>query len=88
MKKIVLSIALFIGVAANVSAQISITEGNGIFNIEEGNNNNRSGSEMPYLPGEHELTGNQEGNFAPLGGGMLLLVGLGTAYAMSKKKKH
>lgn len=88
MKKIVLSIAILLCVAVNGSAQIAITDGNGIFNIEGENQNNRNASEMPYLVSEHELTGNQDSNFAPLGGGALLLIGFGAAYALSKKRQR
>ena len=88
MKKIVLSIAILLCVAVNGSAQIAITDGNGIFDLSGESQNNRSGSEIPSLPNEHILTGSQEGNFAPLGGGALLLIGFGAAYALSKKRQH
>lgn len=42
----------------------------------------RDAYNMPNLPNHGENT-NQD---APLGGGILLLVGFGTAYAMKKKK--
>ncbi len=40
----------------------------------------------PILPGlpDHDLDTNQD---APLGGGVLLLIGFGAAYAMKKKRK-
>ena len=88
MKKIVLSIAILLGIAANSSAQVAMTDGNGIFNISGENQNNRRSSETPSFPNEHLLTGNQEGAFSPLGGGALLLIGFGAAYAMSKKRKQ
>lgn len=88
MKKTLLSIAILIGLATNTSAQITLTDGNGIFDLSGESQNNRSGSEIPSLPNEHILTGNQEGNFAPLGGGALLLIGFGAAYALSKKRQH
>ena len=47
----------------------------------------------PPPPPSHDATGNQEGGRAPIGGGLFILLGLGTAYGgfrgykFYKKKK-
>ena len=49
----------------------------------------------PPPPPVHDATGNQEGGRAPIGGGLFILLGLGTAYGgfrgykfYKKKKKN
>ena len=43
---------------------------------------------MPILPYQHNLYGNQDADATPLGGGVLTLIGLGAGYAIAKKKKN
>lgn len=86
MKKAVLFLSIIIAISINATAQISITN-DGIFDLDGQKPDNRAGTEMPYLLNEHGLEGNQDGNFAPLGCGTLLLMGFGAAYAL-KKKRH
>ena len=76
MKKLVLTIAIVLGMGFAASAQ-------GLFDRGPESNQNRDGLMTPGLPNHNENT-NQP---APLGGGALLLIGFGAAYAMSKKKK-
>ena len=76
MKKLVLTVAIVLGMGIAASAQ-------GLFNRGVADENGMKSIDMPALPG-HGLTDNQN---APLGGGALLLIGLGAAYAMTKKSK-
>jgi hypothetical protein len=50
---------------------------------------NKTDDDTPFLPG-HGFNYNQDADVepeAPLGGGALLLIGFGAAYAMSKRNK-
>ena len=79
MKKLALTIAIVLGMGIAASAQ------GGMFKYGEEPEQNREGGVMtPGLPGQHGMTGNQN---APLGGGALLLIGFGAAYAAAKKRK-
>ena len=76
MKKVVLTIAIVLGLGMASFAQ-------GLFNRGYGEDGAKEGLNLPTLPA-HNQTSNQN---APLGGGALLLIGLGAAYAMTKKSK-
>ena len=91
MKKLVLTIAIVLGMTFGASAQYfgdnGQPQGGGLFGrgatpegsaYAEGVN-----GATPLLP-IHGQTGNQD---APLGSGALLLIGMGAAYAIAKKKK-
>ena len=74
MKKLVLTIAIVLGVSFAASAQFD--DNNGLF--QRGatpDQDSKSGMMSPSLPG-HGQTGNQD---APLGGGAMLLIGFGAA---------
>lgn len=75
MKRIVLTIAVVLGLGMASFAQ------NGLFG--KGGEEGTREITMPTLPG-HGKTANQN---APVGSGALLLIGLGAAYAMTKKSK-
>jgi len=77
MKKLICVLSLVLGLTVVASAQ----DNGGLFRrgYEEGTRENDA---VPSLPG-HGKTDNQP---APLGGGALLLIGFGAAYALSKKK--
>jgi len=79
MKKVALILSLVLGLTVCTYAQGSL------FNRDGGDQEEMRGGGMPGLPGEHGLEDNQD---APLGGGALLLIGFGAAYAMSKKNKN
>lgn len=88
MKKLALTIAIVFGLGMGVYAQGGLF-GYGSVSDEEYygysmNDYDRDGDAflMPGLPGHGETT-NQE---APLGGGALLLIGFGAAYALKKKE--
>lgn len=91
MKKIVLTIAFFLGLALTASAQGdffgSQRPGGGLFgygDMPETSMGNRN-EITPLLP-VHGQTDNQDAS-TPLGSGALLLAGLSAAYALIKKVK-
>jgi hypothetical protein len=81
MKKLALTFAIVLGMTIGASAQ-------GLFGLgaSRGDDNNSVNREGPMinLPTTHGSTDDQG---APLGSGIAVLVGLGAAYAMSKKNK-
>lgn len=92
MKKIVITIAILFGIVFGTSAQYfdngNQRQGGGLFGYGDvsdeyfGWTGNTIGN--PLLP-SHFNNNNQD---APIGSGMLLLVGFGAAYAMSKKRNN
>ena len=90
MKKIVLTIAIVLGMTFAASAQYfgdnGQPQGGGLFGRgETRDGGNDGGVSAPLLPG-HGLNTNQDAE-TPLGSGALLLIGFGAAYAMSKRNK-
>ncbi|MBQ0129579.1 MAG: hypothetical protein KBT57_07040 [bacterium] len=88
MKKLVLTIAIVLGMTFAASAQYfgdnGQPQGGGLFGRGETRDGGNSSSvNTPLLPG-HGLDTNQD---APLGSGGILLIGFGAAYALSKKNK-
>ena len=79
MKKLILTIAIVLGLGTASFAQGSLFNRDG--NDQEEMRDNRGFG--PNLPG-HGETDDQN---APIGSGALLLIGLGAAYAMTKKSK-
>ena len=87
MKKSILVLSLVLGLAIGATAQ----NGSGLFkrgdateeNTDRGFANNDRGPGLPWS-GDHGQEGDGD---APLGSGALLLIGLGAAYAIGKKKK-
>lgn len=94
MKKTLLTIAIVLGISLAASAQwggglfqygeVSDEEyyGSAWYSLDQ-NNELRTGLLMPGLP----IHGQDTNQDAPLGGGALLLIGFGAAYAMKKRKK-
>ena len=82
MKRIVLSIALVLTLGLSVNAQ-----SDGFFKstYQDANEEARTGTvrAVPGLPG----VGGNEDVKAPLGSGLLLLAGMGAAYALRRKNK-
>ena len=92
MKKLALTFAIVLGISLSTYAQW----GGGLFQYGEvsdeeyygsawyalDQNNTRQGL-FPCLPNH----GEQDNQDAPLGGGALLLIGFGAAYAMKKRSK-
>ena len=88
MKKMVLTIAVVMGMALAANAQPfsgdDNTQGGGLFGRGETPENGLgSDGRLPLLP-NHGMTTDQD---APLGSGVLLLMGFGAAYAFGKRKK-
>ena len=88
MKKLVLTIAVVLGMTIGASAQYfdnGQSNGGGLFGRGETRDSDNGGNvSAPLLPG-HGLNTNQDA--APLGSGALLLIGFGAAYALSKRSK-
>lgn len=97
MKKQIMTIALVLGLGMTALAQQA---GGGLFNrgeSKQSSNDRNSPYWSPfYLPehggifnGDADLDPGPDPNDppAPLGGGALLLIGFGAAYAMTKRKK-
>ena len=92
MKKLALTIAIVLGLSIGVFAQGGLFQygfvsdeeyyGSAYWALDQ--NNMRDGLFAPGLP-NHGLTDNQD---APLGGGVLLLIGFGAAYALKKKNEE
>ena len=90
MKKIVLTLAIVLGMTFGASAQYfgenGQSNGGGLFGYGATRDaDNDGGVSTPLLPG-HGLNTNQDAE-TPLGSGALLLVGFGAAYALSKRSK-
>ena len=93
MKKTVLTIAIVLGMTMGASAQYfgdnGQAKGGGLFGRGEsieGSETPRGNRGTPLLP-IHGQTGNQDAHDTPLGSGALLLLGMGAAYAVAKKKQ-
>ena len=90
MKKLVLTIAIVLGMTIGASAQYfsdnGQSNGGGLFGYGATRDaDNGDGVSAPLLPG-HGLNTNQDAE-TPLGSGALLLIGFGAAYALSKRSK-
>ena len=86
MKKLALTIAIVLGLSMTTFA-----DGGGLFQRGAAENNtsgvyNRNGDDNPLLP-NHGLTSNQDAN-APLGTGVAIMLGLGAAYLVGKRRKE
>lgn len=87
MKKTIITLAIIFGLGLGVYAQGGLF-GYGAVSDEEYygyGSNERTTGDMPLLPGHGETTNTPA---APLGGGALLLIGFGAAYAMKKRNKE
>ena len=88
MKKLVLTAAIVLGFAMGSYAdgifQNNENNNNGLFGRGEMNRVTETGS--PFLP-YHGSELNGDADEVPLGGGALLLIGFGAAYALTKKNK-
>ena len=98
MKKLILTIAIVLGMTFGASAQYfdngknnGPRQGGGLFGYGAVSDESfygaggydRTSGLLPLLP-NHNAEGDQD---APLGGGALLLVGFGAAYALAKKER-
>ena len=89
MKKTILTLAIVLGMTLGASAQW----GGGLFQRGAVSDEDFYGAAYGYqdrtdgllLPGAHGDANDQQ---APLGGGALLLIGFGAAYALKKQRKR
>ena len=87
MKKLALTLAIVLTMGLGAYAQ----EGSGLFGFGKSYDDNNRGGELfrdvtPGLPGGGGHGSTDDGD-APLGGGALLLIGFGAAYALKKKNE-
>lgn len=96
MKKLVLTAAILMGFVMGSYAQHSLFEGKGnqtkggLFYRGDFSENYTKGEDASLWLPTHNIIGNADADVepeAPLGGGALLLIGFGAAYAMSKRNK-
>ena len=83
MKKLALTIAVVLGLGLTSFAQ------GGLFQRGEAEYmyfNRTDTPALPGLPGDHGLYGNQDST--PLGSGVVMLLGLGAAYLVGKKRNE
>lgn len=89
MKKQLLTIAITLGLALTSFADPN--QGGGLFQRGMDSNEEyyglRAGSDVPLLP-NHGSTANNDANNGPLGSGIAVLLGMGTAYLVGKKRKE
>lgn len=86
MKKLTLTIAIILGMAAGAVAQPS---GGGLFqrgDMAETNSSRNNGNAL-MLPTQHGATGDQNAD-GPIGSGIAVLLGLGGAYLVGKKRRE
>ena len=88
MKKLVLTIAIVLGLSMTTFAN---NDGGGLFQRGAATPENSTvfsnRENNPMLP-NHNLEGNQDANESPLGSGIAVLVGLGAAYLVGKKRRE
>ena len=84
MKKLALTIAVVLTMGLSVYAQDGGLLNRGV-SFDKQDRGLRD-QDPPLPPGEHGLTGNQPG--APLGSGVAVLLGLGAAYLVGKKRNE
>ena len=84
MKKTITTIAILLGMTLCATAQ----NGGGLFQrgyVSEEASNPRSGESLLSLPGSHGSNNDAE---APLGNGIAVLLGLGAAYMVGKRRRE
>lgn len=86
MKKLLITIAIMLGLNGMAFAEDGLFQRGMDFEEEQMSFFFRNDN-LPILPYQHNLYGNQDADAAPLGGGILTLIGLGAGYALAKKKK-
>ena len=91
MKKLAITLTLLLGMSMAMFAQgfmdnNDVYEEKGLFGRGDEIFGMRE-QETPLLPPGHGLTDNQDAS-SPLGSGIAVLVGLGAAYVVAKKRKE
>ena len=86
MKKLALTLAIVLGLGMASFAQEDYAGERGLFGLTSlFNHDERYGDESLLLPDEHGL---EDDTDAPLGTGIAVLLGLGGAYLVAKKRKE
>ena len=87
MKKLIMTIAIVLGLGMSTFAQeVEVVEERGLFGKGNGVFRNPGDELAINLPGlDYETTEDQDG---PLGSGIAVLMGLGAAYMVAKKRKE
>ena len=85
MKKLIMTIAIVLGLGMGTFAQEMEYEERGLFGLGKGIFKGGEGDPLLNLPEEHGMEDDQG---APLGSGIALLMGLGGAYMVAKKRKE
>ena len=78
MKKVLVTLSLVIVLGLGVNAQ-----SDSFFSYNDIDNQNRQSNGLPALPMRSQSTDQS----APVGSGLLILAGLGAAYALKRKNK-
>lgn len=86
MKKLALTIAVVLTMGLSVYAQDGGLLNRGVSFDKQDRSLIKGDQDPPLPPGGHGLTGNQPG--APLGSGVAVLLGLGAAYLVGKKRNE
>ena len=86
MKKVALTLAIILGLSMTTFAD---PDGGGMFGRSKAtqSNTNRDGNGL-LLPNQHGLSGDWGDEEDPLGSGIAVLMGLGAAYLVGKKRKE
>jgi len=86
MKKTIITLTILFGMSIGLSAQ------GGMFGYGEtrssGSYEDNREQSFLHLPSSHGGTGDDAGTGAPLGSGLAVLIGLGAAYALTKKRNN
>ena len=85
MKKAILTLAIVFGMGM-ISFAAQDNQGGGLFGYGDKIYDRETGDRTPMLP-NHGETENQDGD-APLGSGIVALIGFGAAYAFAKKREE
>ena len=90
MKKLIITTAIILGLGMTSFADGNQSKG-GIFQrgaTPEGYEMGYRDNTTPMLPSQHGLVDHQDSNNSPLGSGAAVLIGLGAAYLVAKKRKE
>jgi hypothetical protein len=82
MKKLVLTAAIVLSMGLGAFAQ----QGDGLLLRSERNNDRLTTPSIPALPANFNENGDSDGT--PIGSGIAVLMGLGAAYMVAKKRKE
>jgi len=84
MKKLILTAAIVLSMGIGAFAQ----QGDGLLLRSESRANRGDRLTTPSIPHGFGLSGDENADPAPLGSGIAVLVGLGAAYVVAKKRKE